>query len=357
MPCICISHIYTYAEHLPILSICTHPVPEHHSGYAPHIHRLGREINENRITDPDEALRSLYRQLILGQTFAAPVLSRDTLRFLLELAHQGYSHGQGQLVSLSRLRVLLEITFELLAWQVEDGHPVDSPYLKGTFGLAGEDWQAESARFLAQLTPGIEGYAEQLLRPLAGRVFDLNPVPDAVLATVFTRARLKAIFPLCVYARDGDFDTLRRLMDQVRPAIPAVRETLDAGPVKMEIHITGQEPGTRPGGWYETPRLFLVVQGQDFMMPFDHELFSELLRTLAVWHAHPEALEQGWHGRHVMFSPGATAGNEVIVGLDALRLWLPEAGFDTLVRKLTAKCAEGALAEALDGLRCLYGDL
>lgn len=91
------------------------------------------------VTDPDEALRSLYRRLILGQTFGAPAYTRDTLRFLLGLAHQGYSRGQGQLVSMPRLQVLLEVTAELLAWQVDNGQPVDSHYLKGTFGLAGED--------------------------------------------------------------------------------------------------------------------------------------------------------------------------------------------------------------------------
>lgn len=37
--------------------------------------------------------------------------------------------------------------------------------------------------------------------------------------------------------------------------------------------------------------------------------------------------------------------------------WSEEDAFETLVRELTIKCAEGTLAEALTGLRCLYGDL
>lgn len=311
------------------------------------------------VTDPDESLRSLYRQLIQGQTFGAPALSRATLRFLLELAHQGYSRGQGQFINLSRLRVLLEITFELLAWQVENSQPVDSHYLKGTFGLAGEDWRAESARFMAQLPVGIsQDYAEQLLRPLASRAFDLNVIPDTVLSTVFTRMRLKILFPLCIYARNWEFDTCRRFIDQVRPVIPAVRETLVAGPVKMEIQVTGQEPGSRPGGWYDIPRLFLVLQGQNFVMPFGHEQFSELLRTLTVYHAFPEVLEQGWHGQHVMFSPRATASQEVLVGFDALRIWLPAQGFADLASSLVTRCGQGGeLATVLESLNCLYGDL
>ena len=45
-------------------------------------------------------------------------------------------------------------------------------------------------------------------------------------------------------------------------------------------------------GWYDTLRLFLVLTGQEFVMPFGWPSFSELLRTIAVWHAHPEELRQ-----------------------------------------------------------------
>ncbi|MEI3779844.1 transcriptional regulator [Pectobacterium brasiliense] len=309
-------------------------------------------------TDPDETLRQLYRKLILGQTLGAPQLSRDTLQFMTDLAHQGYARGQSQLVNLSRLRVLLDITGELLAWQMANHQPVDSHYLKSTFGLAGDDLPAEYAQFLTQLSPAIsQDYAEHLLRPLASRAFDLHEIPDEVLATLFTRPRLKAIFPLCMYARHWDFDTRRRFMDQVRPILPAINETIDAGTVKLDLRIRGQEPDTRPGGWYETPRLFLVVQGKDFLMPFGHEQFSELLRTLTVYHTHPAVLNQGWNGQYVMFSTRETAGNDVVVGLDSLRIWVPEAGFTALASALVTHCGQGTLATVLDDLNCLYGDL
>lgn len=160
-----------------------------------------------------------------------------------------------------------------------------------------------------------------------------------------------------MYSRNWDFDTLRRFTDQVRPVVPAVRETFSAGPLKMELRISGQEPGTRPGGWYDTPQLFLVLEGQDFLMPFGHEEFSELRRTLAVWHAHPDALGRAWHGCHVMFSTRETANNEVILGLGVLRVFLPETGFAELVETLVSRCSQGELAAALESLNCLYGDL
>lgn len=49
IPPICIRNPYTYAVHLPILRICTHPVRDYHSGYPSNILQLGREINESRI--------------------------------------------------------------------------------------------------------------------------------------------------------------------------------------------------------------------------------------------------------------------------------------------------------------------
>lgn len=36
---------------------------------------------------------------------------------------------------------------------------------------------------------------------------------------------------------------------------------------------------------------------------------------------------------------------------------MPAEAFEVLVRELSMRCAEGTLAEALTGLRCLYGDL
>ncbi|HEY2452371.1 MAG TPA: transcriptional regulator [Scandinavium sp.] len=310
------------------------------------------------VTDPDAALEQLYRQLILGQTVGAPAPSRDTLRFMMMLAHQGYSRGQGQLVSLPRLRVLLEISFELLIWLTGHGKGVDVRFLKSTFRFDSDDWQAESQAFLAGLSPQVsQDYAEQLLRPLAGQAFDLQDVPDEVLARIFTVARLQAIFPLCMRARDRDFDARRRFCETLRPVVMARRETIEAGPVKFEIHISGQDHGVPADVWYEMPRLFLVVTGEHFIMPFGWEPFSELLRMLSVRHAHPDSLPRGREGKHALFYQTDSASREVTVGLEAMRVFVPEAGFEDLVRELVTRCEQGPLAQTLDSLRCLWGDL
>jgi hypothetical protein len=58
-----------------------------------------------------------------------------------------------------------------------------------------------------------------------------------------------------------------------------------------------------------------------------------------------------------MFSPPGQVTKEGFFGIDGLRIFLPAETFETLVRELTTRCDEGLLAEALTGLRCLYGDL
>lgn len=310
------------------------------------------------VTDPDAALAKLYRQLILGQTLGATGVSRDTLRFMLDLAHTAYTRGQSQLVSRSRLKVLLDITGELLFWQLDNGHTIDSHYLKGIFGFQGEDWHAEWERFQSRLTTAVtQEYAEYLIRPLASECLDLYTFPDDVLATIFTTPRLQAIFPLCMYARQWSFDRLRQFMDQVRPVVPAVRETFDTGSVKFQIQILGQEIGTRTSSMYDSPRLFLVLTGQDFVIPFGWPQFSELLRTLYVWHHAPEVIHQSWTGDAVMFFLPTASIPEVTIGLDTLRIFLPEEEAKTLARELASRCEEGVLADALTELRCLYGDL
>ncbi|EKY3919910.1 transcriptional regulator [Enterobacter hormaechei] len=309
------------------------------------------------IADPEATVRQLYRHIILGQTFGTSVLSRDELRFMLVYAREAFVRGHGRLATLPALRTLLDITRDLLAWQVAHNRPVDGHYLKGIFRMDGEHWTEEFEAFLTQLRPVVDqGYAEHLLRPLESDCFGLADVPDAVLAEIFTLPHLKAIFPLMVRGLDREEHQAEALAQDLRPQIPAVTEIIEAGTLRLEIRIDGQAPGGR-GAWYDTPRLHLLITGQDFVVPYSWEHFAELLGLFTLYHQHPEALAHGHHGEHVMFSPPGNASEDGFFGLDGLRIFLPKDAFETLVRELTTRCAEGTLAEALTGLRCLYGDL
>lgn len=311
-------------------------------------------------TEPDEAVRQLYRQIILGETFGKPGMTRAELKFILDLAHQAYNRGPGfnQLVRIPVLKTLLEITFDLLRWQATNGLAIDSHYLKSTFALAGEDWEAETACFMASLPAAVTcARAELWLRPLAGYCFDLTAFPDEALARIFTTARLRAVFPLLIHARGWETSAQQAFVDALKPRVTAVTETLTAGTLQVEIRVEGQPADLRTAAWYDTPRLYLVVSGPNFIMPFAWEHVSELLRALQVYQSSPELLPRGYHGHSVMFSsPSGPAGNGFI-GFDALRIFLTREEFDSLVTQLVASADQGALAGALDDLRCIYGDL
>ena len=310
------------------------------------------------IADPDATVRQLYRHIILGQTFGTDPVSRDELRFILAYAREAFICGQNRVATLPALSTLLGITHDLLAWQAENGRPVNGHYLKGIFRLAGENWTQEFDAFLAELRPVVDQmYAENLLRPLESDCFNLAEVPDAVLAEIFTLSRLKAIFPLVLRGLDWRGEKARDLAQELRPVIPAVTETIEAGTLRLEIRIDGQHHGARPGAWYETPRLHLLITGQDFVVPYGWEAFSELLGLFTLYARYPEALAHGHQGERVMFSPPGHVTKEGFFGIDGLRIFMPAEAFEALVRELSIRCAEGALAEALTGLRCLYGDL
>jgi hypothetical protein len=310
------------------------------------------------VADPDATVRQLYRQLILGQTFGTSALSRDELRFMLVHAREAFLSGHNRVATLPALRTLLDITRDLLAWQVEHERPVDSHYLKGIFRLAGENWAEEFDAFRSELRPVVDQmYAEHLLRPLESDCFMLAEVPDAVLAEIFTLPRLKSIFPLILRGLDWSGEKARDLAQELHPFIPAVSETIEAGTLRLEIRIDGQHPGERPGAWYTTPRLHLLITGQDFVVPYGWEAFSELLGLFSLYARHTEALAHGHQGERVMFSPPGHVTPEGFFGIDGLRIFMTAEAFETLVRELSTKCAEGTLAEALTGLRCLHGDL
>lgn len=310
------------------------------------------------IADPEATVRQLYRHIILGQTFGTAPVSRAELRFLMAYAREAFLCGRGRLATLPALRTLLEITRDLLAWQVGNDRPVDAHYLKGIFRLAGENWVGEFDDFLAALRPAVDqSYAEHLLRPLESDCFTLADVPDAALAEIFTLARLKAIFPLVLRGLDWTDEKAAALAQALRPLIPAVTEVIEAGTLRLEIRVDGQHPGQRPGAWYDTPKMHLIITGQEFVVPVDWAAFTELLGLFSLYARFPEALAHGHHGERVMFSPPGHVMADGFFGIDGLRIFLPEEGFEALVRELTVKSAKGTLAEALTGLRCLYGDL
>lgn len=310
------------------------------------------------VADPDATVRQLYRHVILGQTFGTAPVSRDELRFILAYAREAFLCGQNRVATLPALHTLLDITRDLLAWQVEHDRSVDSHYLKGIFRLAGENWTEEFDAFRAELRPVVDqSYAEHLLRPLESDCFELAEVPDTVLAEIFTLLRLKAVFPLMLRGLDWSGERARDLAQELRPVIPAVTETIGAGTLRLEIRIDGQHPGERPGAWYTTPRLHLLITGQDFVVPYGWEAFSELLGLFTLYSRHPEALAHGHQGERVMFSPPGHVTKEGFFGIDGLRVFLTAEAFGELVRELTAKCEEGQLANALTGMRCLYGDI
>ncbi|EKP5434595.1 transcriptional regulator [Salmonella enterica] len=310
------------------------------------------------VADPEATVRQLYRHIILGQTFGTAAVSRDELRFILAYSREAFISGQSRLATLPALGTLLDITRDLLAWQVAHDRPVDSHYLKGIFRLAGENWTEEFDAFRAELRPVVDQmYAEHLLRPLESDCFNLAGISDSALAGIFTLPRLKAVFPLMLRGLDWSGERARDLAQELRPVIPAVTETIEAGTLRLEIRTDGQHPGERPGAWYTTPRLHLLITGQDFVVPYGWETFSELLGLFSLYASYPEALAHGHQGERVMFSPPGHVSKEGFFGIGGLRIFLPAEDFETLIREVSTRCAEGTLAEALTGLRCLYGDL
>ena len=310
------------------------------------------------IVDPEATVRQLYRHIILGQTFGAAPFSRDELRFILAFSREAFLRGQGRLATLPALRTLMDITRDLLAWHVASGRPLDDHYLTGIFRLPGDNLVEEFDRFLADLRPVVDQlYAEHLLRPLESGCFGLADVPDAVLAEIFTLPRLKVIFPLVLRGLDWTEEKATALTQDLRPAIPAVTETIEAGTLSLQIRTDGQHPGERPGAWYSTPRLHLLITGQDFVVPYGWEVFSEMLGLFTLYARYPEALAHGHQGERVMFSPPGHVSKEGFFGIDGLRIFMPVEAFATLVHELVARCNQGTLDDALNGLRGLYGDL
>ncbi|MGT9191588.1 transcriptional regulator [Salmonella enterica] len=209
-----------------------------------------------------------------------------------------------------------------------------------------------------QLVADPEATVRQLYRHIIlGQTFGSAPISRDELRFMLTYAREAFMRG---HGRLATLPALRILLTITRDLLAwqvANDRTVDGPYLKGIFRTDGQSPGQRPGAWYDTPRLHLMITGQDFVVPCDWAAFCELLGLFTLYARHPEVLAQGHHGERVMFSPPGHVTKEGFFGIDGLRIFLSAEAFETLVRELTTRCAEAMLAEALTGLRCLYGDL
>ncbi|KAF1366243.1 hypothetical protein FHR25_005297 [Yokenella regensburgei] len=140
---------------------------------------------------------------------------------------------------------------------------------------------------------------------------------NAAIRQMYRKIMLCQTFRLAPVTRDG----LRLLLGLAqkdyahgrnrlvtRPVIPEVRDTIEAGTLRLDFQVDGQTITPRPA---PAP----ADHGQDFVAPFGWPHFSELLGLLLLHARHPDALA---HGHHVMFSPSGNASKDGFFGLDGL---------------------------------------
>ena len=311
------------------------------------------------VASPDDAVRSLYRKIVLGETFGRHALSRAELRFILVQAHAAYRDApHDEYVNPGVLRLLLTLLFEVIAWQAENGAPVDSHYIRGTFRFDSEDWEHEGRQFLGGLEPAITaGYAEILVRPFIIPKFGMEALSEAALAEIFSTPRLLQIFPLVMRTRGWTYEERKTFAEEMRPSIPSVDRSFSAGAVEINVRIDGQDADARAARWYDSPRLFVLISGKHFMMPFEWPHLAGLYRLLSAYRDSPQPLRTGNNGSLVSLILPREEGLDAIIGFDDLRVFVSRDALDGLATELTQALESGPLAEAVSGLRLLYGDL
>ena len=157
-----------------------------------------------------------------------------------------------------------------------------------------ENWTEEFDAFQAELRPVVDQMCRTPPASLESDCFALAQVPDAVLAENLHQPRLKAVFPADAAWAGWNTEQARALAQELRPAIPAVTETIGAGTLRRGSTLTSQHPGERPG---------LV---QHARLPADHrpglrgavrlEGVLRLLGLFSLYARHPEALAHGHRG-------------------------------------------------------------
>lgn len=306
---------------------------------------------------PDDAVAQLYRQIVAGEIFGSPAPGSAELRFICQFVRKAWVSAHGGMVSSDMLTTLMDITGELLIWQAENGMDIDTYYIKGTLGLKSEDWPTEINSLRSALPPRISpAYAEMLVRPLASGCFPLADFPDDVLAGIFSQSRLRRIFPLVMRAGGWSFETRKAFIMEIRPRIAAQRVCFSAGNLSFEVHVKGSDERLSSSDvWYEPPRLYLVVEGENFNQPFGWQLFADLVRVLMHYRCAPES--KVLEGEHITLFNNGCSSDRNIVQLETMRLFMSKDELTALADQLTRAVCNGSLMKMYTSMRCLYGDI
>jgi transposase InsO family protein len=114
--------------------------------------------------------------------------------------------------------------------------------------------------------------------------------------------------------------------------------------------------------WFEgrADKCCLLVFIDDATGRLMHLHFCETESAFDYMNATRQYVEK--HGKpvactHITLGLPGTAHQDAILGFDALRVFVPAEAFGELVRELTERVETGTLANAVEALRALYGDL
>lgn len=304
------------------------------------------ELMEN----PDKSISDIYIKLFSTINTQTTRLSLSELKFIIHHCHQAYlfhSHA----VSNDYIKVIIEISLELVTVSVRENITFDKHYVYRCFDLSDENLDETISSMKSVINKCIDGtYAEYLTRPLESGAFNFAQYPKETIDLIFTKARLQKLFPLVtrgIIQKNKDKWRIKELSQN----IPSHRVDFCVDDLNFSIVCHGSELR------YDDPAsVFFVIEGKHFIKPYSLKPLLAIIRLVNRDELDDFSRTYNDSDKVTIWPPYSTDNNGTI-DIDSLRLIYTSELYNEFKEKFLKAIGDEKMSVILNAMKIMHGDI
>ncbi|HIE9447001.1 TPA: hypothetical protein ACXRZU_000619 [Klebsiella pneumoniae] len=295
--------------------------------------------------NPIGGLKGLYEKIFSDINGNEVNLSLSEIIFILHYCYKAYNNNSG-VVSLSYASIIATIISDLIKHSELMDIPYDKVYTCRCLNLSDERLENSLKEMLDSIKLNLDAsYMEYISRPLENGAFNFILYNNQFLRTVFSKERLRALFPLMTKGVRSEQNECLSLN------MHSCRETLSVSGMSFSIVVHGNELSMR-----EHPEIYLVIEGGNFVTPLPAEKLLSILRVIEH-ELHSDSSFKVTFSELVKIYKSHSGTNKNIIDIDSFHILFSDEEYSDFVEKLTGLLLKKDISSAIITTRIMLGDI
>lgn len=302
------------------------------------------------IADPEKSISNIYEKLFRETDTKASCLSLSEIKFMIHYCHEAYLYYSG-IVSNNYINVIVDITLELIKVSLKDNIQFDKYYVYRCLDLSDENFNKDINELRNVINNGVySSYAEYLSRPLESNAFELHTYQNKIIDSIFTKERLKKIFPLVVRGIIGR-DESKWKINITSQNIPSQKVSFSVSDFSFSIDCHGNDIKRN-----ESASVYFLIEGNHFIQPCTFKKMLAVIRLINFDNMGREFLFNDDSDKVSIYSPQFKSDN-AIIDLDSFRIFLSFDEYNDFKVKFLESIQDEKIAMIINAMKNIQGDI